>query len=520
MNREIKLTQFEASLTICAFDLSACILTHFSSNLHRCKLSWYRSAGIEMNHPVTETKKSIDEISKRVIELRNRFEFVAAIDLLQNTSENLEMDNASARTISRLYCELQRPDLAIATLSEKKFSSNARVLADLAVYNEILGEFEIAEELINECIDRDPDQVEPELVLARILEHQGEYERAYRIVANILQQNRIANPKVAIRALYQLAQCLDQLGSYSKAFDTALKAKEIQRRIPGAKKLSQKGLHTIHRATQIHTAMDKERVKRWRASTDELSSPKMVHLIGHPRSGTTLLGHRLEKYSDVGVASEQDVFLQHSLPRLMGSLENALATTDSLDTKTLVDIRRDYSRLLTPFCGQFDPDGTIIDKRPAHLTFLFGLLRLTPNAKFLVALRDPRDVIVSCFMRFFPLSDMSASLLSLGTTVLFYRNFMSNWFLAKKYLDSESYIEVRYDQLCNQPETTLSGVGEFIGSQLKTTNKPQSQYVHSPTFADVRKQIRSTQVGRWRNYANQLQPFLKTLEPTIGQLGY
>ena len=272
--------------------------------------------------------------------------------------------------------------------------------------------------------------------------------------------------------------------------------------------------------------MHADQLKRWHESSDSLPMSNLVHLIGHPRSGTTLLGHRLERFTDVNVASEQNIFLSNTMPQLIGDPSNALASLDELSAQKWGHISGDYFRLMAPFFGESKKNTILIDKKPANLTFLFALLRLTPQAKFIVALRDPRDVIVSCFMRYFPLSDMSASFLSLGTGFLFYRNFMNNWLLAKNYLDPDAYCEVRYDRLCNDATSTIKNVGEFIGSQLEDRSSNDSasnqsqQYIHSPTFAEVRKPIRGTQIGRWENYEQHLEPFLKTLDPIAKQLGY
>ncbi len=470
--------------------------------------------------------ESINEIVEQVRALRKKSEFAAAIDILEAGTQEAIRDTQQARTIARLFSDLQRPDLAIATLLKGGFAENPHVLADLAVYHELVGDFGQAEALINDCIDLEPDPIEPQLVLARVLEHQGEYERANRLVHNILQHHRIEDPRTAIRALYQLAQCQDKLGNYNQAYEAACQAKEIQKRVPGAQQLSQQGLKMLFWAKQIHVAMQAERLKGWHESSGNLPTSNLVHLIGHPRSGTTLLGHRLERFADVKVASEQNIFLHNTMPQLVGDTSNALANLDELSGQELGGIRGDYFRLMIPFFGESKTNTILIDKKPAHLTFLFALLRLTPKAKFIVALRDPRDVIVSCFMRYFPLSDMSASFLSLGTGSLFYRNFMNNWLLAKNYMDPDSYCEVRYDRLCNDTVSTIRNVGEFIGSQLEEhstndlANHQNRQYIHSPTFAEVRKPIRDTQVGRWENYAQHLKPFLQALDPIAKQLGY
>ena len=139
--------------------------------------------------------ESIHDIVVKVRALRKKSEFASAIDILKAATQDNISDTQQARTIARLYSDLQRPDLAIATLMKGGFAENPQVLADLAVYHELVGDFKQAEALINDCIDLEPDPLEPQLVLARVLEHQGEYDRALRLVHHLLQHNRIDDPR-------------------------------------------------------------------------------------------------------------------------------------------------------------------------------------------------------------------------------------------------------------------------------------------------------------------------------------
>ena len=51
--------------------------------------------------------------------------------------------------------------------------------------------------------------------------------------------------------------------------------------------------------------------------------------------------------------------------------------------------------------GQPIGNRLLIDKKPAFSLMALGFQRIFPEIKFIVALRDPRDVCLSCFMQYF-----------------------------------------------------------------------------------------------------------------------
>ena len=91
-----------------------------------------------------------------------------------------------------------------------------------------------------------------------------------------------------------------------------------------------------------------------------------------------------------------------------------LSVLEAASTEALQQSRANYFRSAELFLGQPIGDRLLIDKNPS-LTFLIPLLfRVFPEIKLLVALRDPRDVVLSCFMQTMPLNQGSSAYLSLG----------------------------------------------------------------------------------------------------------
>src|SRR5204862_5252919 len=68
-----------------------------------------------------------------------------------------------------------------------------------------------------------------------------------------------------------------------------------------------------------------------------------------------------------------------------------------------------------------------LDKNPTLTVVLPGFIRLFPEARCLIALRDPRDVIVSCFMQYLPLNANSVYFLTLERAAQRYANDLKLW---------------------------------------------------------------------------------------------
>jgi len=60
--------------------------------------------------------------------------------------------------------------------------------------------------------------------------------------------------------------------------------------------------------------------------------------------------------------------------------------------------RENYFRFVELFIGKAIGDRLLIDKNPALNVLIPAVARIFPEARFLIAIRDPRDVSLSCFM--------------------------------------------------------------------------------------------------------------------------
>jgi hypothetical protein len=144
--------------------------------------------------------------------------------------------------------------------------------------------------------------------------------------------------------------------------------------------------------------------------------------------------------------------------------------------------------------------------------------------KIVFALRDPRDVVISCFMQQLPLNAVSVNYLTLEGTAKKYASTMRAWLKIRNVLRN-SWIEIRYEDMVTDLEGQARKVLDFLGLEwdervLDYHRRAQSKHVHSPTYEAVTKPIYTSSVARWRNYAEQLEPYINILQPFIDEFGY
>ncbi len=274
--------------------------------------------------------------------------------------------------------------------------------------------------------------------------------------------------------------------------------------------------------------LNAETVGRWRAQDAGHNPPcRLALLCGHPRSGTTLLEQVLDSHPEFVSAEETSIFLRESYSALLRNASPGALMLDVLNSASpgaLRQARQNYNDCMAKFLGQ-PPDGRIlIDKNPSLTGLVLGFTRVFPEAKMLVALRDPRDVCLSCFMQPLPLGQGSSTFLTLEDTAQEYASTMGLWKAAAPCL-GDTFLEVRYEDLVADLEGVSRRALTFLGVAwdervLRFDEHARSKLVRSPTYAAVARPISKGAIGRWRNYQKHLEPWLETLAPFVKAFGY
>jgi hypothetical protein len=115
--------------------------------------------------------------------------------------------------------------------------------------------------------------------------------------------------------------------------------------------------------------------------------------------------------------------------------------------------------------------------------------------------RTPIDTALSCYMKSF-MNDypFANSLEWFASYYQAYDAICTHW---RRILD-DKWLDVRYEALVANPEATVHTVRQFLGCQPARPVQSGEQ---------TTSELTPSEIGRWRRYAQQLQPVLSTLHP-------
>jgi hypothetical protein len=181
-----------------------------------------------------------------------------------------------------------------------------------------------------------------------------------------------------------------------------------------------------------------------------------------------------------------------------------------MSADALAATRRDYLRRIS-MLREIGPDtGLVLDKNPNLTDFLPFLLRPLPELRLLVARRDPRDILLSCYR--LPVLPQTGNIAWLREdhAAEEYRSIMVVWEKLRECLgDDPGWMEVSYEALCTDLEGEARKVTAFLGlgwhpDQANYRAVRAGARVASPSYEAVRAPVHTASVGRWRRYADLL----------------
>jgi tetratricopeptide (TPR) repeat protein len=363
------------------------------------------------------------------------------------------------------------------------------------------------------------------LVKARLERQAGRIEAAEQTIRSVVTKPN-SDGWIYAQAWYELGLILDRQGKYDEAMAAFVPAKTLLNSQAGRFVSELKVVR--QRIQNMRENLNVETLQCWFDTLPSLTPLRRVALLGgHPRSGTTLLEQVLDSHPDITSVEETEIFHDDAYMPLANRMPEGtpiLSFLEPAPVDALQRSRANYFRSAELFLGQPIGDRLLIDKNPS-LTFLIPpLLRIFPEIKLLIALRDPRDVVLSCFMQPIRLSQGSSAYLTLGRTVDEYASMMSLWQTLRPMLEGR-YLEVRYEEMVNDLEPVARRTLDFLGVPwdarvLGFDKHARQKVVRSPTFADVTQPVYKRAVGRWRNYQKFLEPHLEKLEPFVKAWGY
>lgn len=407
-------------------------------------------------------------------------------------------------------------------------AEEVRVLVALSRMDERLHRLDESRDAAERALAMRPDHPNANLYYARVLYRQGDKDAAAARYEALTKRRGLAH-EVYADAWYGIAAHHDKQGDYDAAYAAFRSAKQAY------KPVEEVGWRDARRVQQNNermlAAITADHFERWHADAEKMAplSNGQAWLIGHPRSGTTLLEQVLDSHDGLVSADELEVFASSTYPQLAGRtgvkasapLPNML---DRADAWQLDLARGEYLRQVEGVMRQPVAGRVLLDKNPELTLLLPVISRVFPESKVLFALRDPRDVVLSCFMQPLPLNSVSVHYHTLELAAEKYKLMLNGWLKMRDMLKC-GWIEVKYedtvDDLASQARRSLDFLGLPWDDQvLQYRQRAKTKHVHSPTYEAVTQPVYRTAIGRWKNYEKHMGSALDILQPLVEVLGY
>ena len=283
----------------------------------------------------------------------------------------------------------------------------ADALSRLASLAARRGDWEDARRLADSALAAEPDNPVALLAHARAAIAAGDYTEAERTARAAIASPR-ARPSAKANALIHLGDALDRQDRPAEAFAAYTAGNEAERAISADRFAGgESGADLAARLTHDLEATD---VRDWTKPSRGLAP---VFLLGFPRSGTTLLGQILGAHPKVRVLEEQPLLRAVVEERLLpaGGVARLAALSQSEGEH--------YRAMFWAKAGGAG-DQLLVDQGPFNTLYLPAIAALFPGAHVIFALRDPRDVVLSCFRQSFVMHRFTFELLSLERAASFY----------------------------------------------------------------------------------------------------
>lgn len=354
------------------------------------------------------------------------------------------------------------------------------------------------------------------VVRSRLRRRQGDLDGAIADCQAALGQS--LSPVDRIEVLFSLGLAEDQRQHAGEAFDAFRKGNALVAEQPAARQYDQGAyLRKVERTRSWFTPHRMAMLGRW----GDLSThgENVVFFVGFPRSGTTLMEQVLEAHPKLVTTMEASP-LMRVRERLGMSYPDMV---DRLNGQAGDRLRKAFFEAVGEVVGSLG-ERTVVDKLPLNIINLGLAQALFPKARVLVALRDPRDCVLSCFMQNFRPNEAMINFLDLQQAAQTYAAVMS-LFQEQRAMLSMPLHTYRYEDLITDFTPTVEAVLDFLGvgwdpAVEQYREKAQQRTIVTPSYRDVTAPLFTRAMERWRQYADQLAPVLPTLAPFAEAFGY
>jgi tetratricopeptide (TPR) repeat protein len=236
-----------------------------------------------------------------------------------------------------------------------------------------------------------------------------------------------------------------------------------------------------------------------------------LFIVGLPRTGTTLTERILTSHSQVESIGET-LQIEAALCRMGAGQSMAPGVLRAAAWGDMAQLAADY---IDSVQYRFGSKPMFIEKYPENFHYLGFIARAWPDARLLYLRRHPLDACLALYKQ--PYFRYAYDLEDLGRYYIAHDRLLKYW----RSVLGARLIEVSYEALVSDPEQQVRQLLERLGLDFEPAcleiEKNESASA-TASAVQIREPIHARSVGRWRHFAQQLDPLKRMLEDAGVQL--
>ena len=352
---------------------------------------------------------------------------------------------------------------------------------------------------------------------------QGIYDfenKDFQAVIKNFEKLKIEKKEVGVISIKNelLAKSYDNISEYEKSFKFFSEANNLIYQIYKNKYKKENYIDFVNQRIKYYLKLD---IKKWNIEFPKQNDP--TFLVGFPRSGTTLLDTILRTHNSVEVIEEKPI-VEEFVDNLKSKINNDFTKLEKINQKFYNEMRNIYFEKRNKYI-KLDKNKIYVDKLPLNLIFIGEIYRFFPNAKFIFAIRNPYDTVLSCFMQQFTPNEAMMNFTNLDDASKFYDLSMT---LYKKYFElfKSNIYEIKYEDVVNDFDTSIKKLLKFLDLEWEESIKEfyitasKRGIISTPSFNQVNKPIYKKSINRWKNYEHKFKNIKPKLSKWITEFKY
>jgi tetratricopeptide (TPR) repeat protein len=348
--------------------------------------------------------------------------------------------------------------------------------------------------------------------------NQKNFKQTVKILENLDLKENFVTHNITKHSL--LAKSYDRINKFEKAYNHFKINNQLVNESYG-KDVDEKSF--IQLVTKRIEFFKNFNFNRWKQHQSKDESLQPIFLVGFPRSGTTLLDTILRTNNSIEVIEEKPI-LRNFLRNLNVKTKNNFDNLDDLDKKFIQNMQNIYFEERAQYLDN-KKTKTVIDKMPLNIIYIGEILRFFPNAKFIFALRNPYDSVLSCFMQQFELNPAMKNFTSLESSAILYDLVMKLWTIYKDAFSINCHF-IKYEDLVTDFEKTTKEIFKFLKIDWSDNTKnfhiaaKKRLNISTPSYNQITSPLYSRSISRWKNYEKEFKGLKNILDPWLDEFNY